>query len=127
MVPLVAFAVAGYLCLPEIGIGLWHDKLFASLLNKEFYVCSANLRAALTPRNVHRTFLRCGLTASSETTVDEDSRSVLAHYDVRLARYAFDIQAISVSVCPQPSPHRYFRLGCLAAYMRHAAMTLLWG
>lgn len=29
-----------------------------------FYICSANSRAALTPRNVHRTFLRCGCFAS---------------------------------------------------------------
>ena len=127
VVPLVAFAVAGYLCLPEICVGFRQDKLLASLLNKEFYVCSANLRAALTPRNVHRTFLRCGLTASSETAVDEDSRSILAHDYIRLARYALDIQPVSIPVCPQPSPHRHFRLGRLTVYMRHAAVTLLWG
>ena len=126
IVPLVAFAVTGYLGLPEVGIGFRKDKLLAILLNKEFYVCSANLRAALTPRYVHRTFLRCGLTASSETAVDEDSRSIPAHDDVRLTRHALDIQPIPIPMCPQPSPYNHFRLGRLAADMRHAAMALLW-
>ena len=127
VVPLVTFAVAVYLRLPEGGVGFGQYKLLASLLNKEFYVCSANLRAALTPRNVHRTFLRCVLTASSETAVYKDSCPVLAHDDIRLAGHALDIEPVAVSVCPQPSPHKHFRLGCLAAYMRHAAVTLLWG
>ena len=59
-----------------------------------------------------------------ETAVNKDSRSVLAHDDVRLAGYALDIEPVSVPVCPQPSSHDHFRLGRFAAYMRHAAMAL---
>ena len=77
---------------------LGRTNLLATLLNKEFYVCSANLHAALTPRNVQRTFLRCGLTASSETAINEDSRSELAHDYIRFARYALDVQTIPISV-----------------------------
>ena len=94
--------------------------------HKEFYVCSANLRAALTPRDVHRTFLRCGLTASSETAINEDSRSILAHDYIRLSKYTLDVQSVAISMRPQPSPYNHFRLRGLAAYMRHAAVTLLW-
>jgi len=91
---LVSFAVTGDLVLPECRIGLGKYKLFASFV------------------------------AMPETAVDKDCRSILAHDDVRLARYALDIQPITVSVCPQPFPDRYLRLGCLAAYMRHAAVAL---
>jgi len=61
---------------------------------------------------------------AEETETDENRRSVFAHNDVRLAGHALDIEPVAVSVCPQPSPHKHFRLGCLAAYMRHTAMTL---
>ena len=124
VVPLVAFAVTVNLGLPEGGVGLGQYKLFASLVNKEFYVRSANSRAALTPQNVHCTFLRCGLTASSETAVDENSRSVSAHHYVRLARHALDIEPVTVAVRPEPFPDQNLRLGRLAADMRHAAVAL---
>ena len=74
VVPLVAFAVTGYFGLPETGIGLWQDKLLASLVTV------------------------------SETAVDKDSRSVLAHNNIRLAGHALDIEPVAVSVRPQPFP-----------------------
>ena len=58
---LVTFTVAGYLGLPEVGIGLWKYKLLASFM------------------------------PVPETAVDKDRRSVFAHNDVRLAGYALDI------------------------------------
>jgi hypothetical protein len=65
---LITFAVAGYLCLPETGIGFGQHKLLAAFVTVP------------------------------ETTVDEYCRSVFAHDDVRLSRYTLDIQAISVSM-----------------------------
>ena len=59
-----------------------------------------------------------------ETAVDENSRSVFAHDDVRLAGHALDIEPVAVSVRPQPSANGHFRFGCLAADMRHAAVAL---
>jgi len=61
---------------------------------------------------------------AEEIETDENRRSVFAHDDIRLARHALDIEPVAVSVRPQPFPDRYLRLGCLAAYMRHAAVTL---
>lgn len=97
VVPLVTFAVTGYLCLPEVGVGLWQDKLLATLVT--------------VPK----------------TTINEDSRSILAHDDVRFAGHALDIEPVAVSVRPQPFSNQYLRLGRLAADMRHAAVALLWG
>ena len=90
----IPFAVAVYLRLPEGGVGLGQYELSASLM------------------------------PVPETAVDEDSRSVFAHDDVRLAGHALDIEPVAVSVRPQPFPDRYLRFGRLAMYMRHAAMAL---
>ena len=97
VVPSVPFAVAVYLRLPESGVGLWMYKLLASLMSVP------------------------------ETAVDENRRSVSAHHYIRLAGHALDIEPVAVSVRPQPSPHRHFRLGRLAADMRHAAVALCSG
>lgn len=121
---LVTFAVTGDLGLPESGVGLWEYKLLASLINKEFYVCSANSRGVLTPHTIHWMLFRYACSASSETAVDENSRSVSAHYNVRLARHALHVQPVPVSVRPKPFPDRYLRLRRLAAYMRHTAVAL---
>ena len=58
---LVTFAVTVDFCLPECRIGLWQYELSASLVTVP------------------------------ETAVDENRRSVFAHYDVRLAGHALDI------------------------------------
>jgi len=92
--PCIPSSIPFYLVLPESGVGLWQDELLATLVTVP------------------------------ETTVDEDSRSVFAHDDIRLARHTLDVQPVSISMCPQPFPHRYFRLGRFAAYIRHAAMAL---
>ena len=92
----VPFAVAVNLRLPERRIGFGQNEL----------------PAAFVP--------------VPKTAVDEYRRSVLAHHDVRLTRYALDIQPVPVSVCPQPFPHRQFGLCTPAANMRHTAVALLW-
>jgi len=92
--PCVPSSIPFYLVLPEVGIGLRQDKLLASLVTVP------------------------------ETTVDEYCRSVFAHYDVRLAGHALDIEPVAVSVRPQPFPNQYLRFGRLAADMRHAAVAL---
>ena len=94
VVPSVPFAVAVDFRLPEGGVGLGQYELSASLMSVP------------------------------ETAVDENSRSVSAHDDVRFARHALDIEPIPVSVRPKPFPDRYLRLGRLAADMRHAAVAL---
>ena len=91
---LVPFAVAGYLGLPESGVGFRQYELLATFMSVP------------------------------ETAVDKDSCPVLAHYDVRLSRNTFDVESVSVPVRPQPFPNQYLRLGCLAADMRHAAVAL---
>lgn len=63
---------------------------------------------------------------AEETETDENRRSVSAHDDIRLARHALNIEPVAVSVRPQPFPDRYLRFGRFAAYMRHAALALLW-
>ena len=87
VVPLVTFAVTGYLVLPECRIGLGQYELSASFM------------------------------PVPETAVDKDRRSVLAHDDVRFAGHALDIEPVAVSVRPKPFPDRYLRLCRLAAYM----------
>ena len=121
---LVTFAVAVDLRLPEGGVGLGQYELSAFLINKEFYVCSANSRGVLTPHTIHRMLFRYACSASPETAVDENRRSVSAHHYIRLARHALDVQSVPVSVRPKPFPDRYLRLRRLAADMRHAAMAL---
>ena len=95
--PCIPSSIPFYLVLPESGVGLGQYELSASLMSVP------------------------------ETAVDENRRSVAAHHYVRLARHALDIEPISVSVRPQPSANGHFRFGRLAANMRHAAVTLLWG
>jgi len=50
----VSFLVASNLLLPEVGVGLWHDKVFASFM------------------------------AMPEATVDEDASAVLPQHEVRM-------------------------------------------
>ena len=95
--PCVPSSILLYLGLPELCIGFRQYKQLASLVTVP------------------------------ETAVNKDSRSVLAHDDVRLAGHALDIEPVAVSVRPQPFPNQYLRFGRLAANMRHAAVTLLWG
>ena len=124
VVPSVPFAVAVDFRQPEGGVGLGQYELSASLISKEFYVCSANSRGVLTPHTIHRMLFRYACSASSETAVDENRRSVSAHHYIRLAWHALHVQPVPVSVRPQPFPDRYFRLRRLVAYMRHAAVPL---
>ena len=94
VVLLVTYTIVLYFVLPELCIGFGKDKLLATLMSMP------------------------------ETAINEDSRSVFAHDYIRLSGYTLDVQAISISMRPQPFPHKNFRLGCLTADMRHAAVAL---
>ena len=100
VVPFIPGSIPFYLVLPEGRVGFRQNKLLASFINKEFYVYSANSRGVLTPHTIHWMLFRYACSASSETSVDKDCRSVLAHNNIRLAGHAFDIEAVAVSVRP---------------------------
>ena len=86
-----------YLVLPEGRVGFRQYELSASLINKEFYVYSANSRGVLTPHTIHWMLFRYACSASSETSVDKDCRSVLAHNNIRLRRFAAEMRHAAVA------------------------------
>ena len=61
-----------------------------------------------------------------ETAVDEDTRPVLPHHDVRFPRKTRMIQTIAEAMPPQPFPHHHLRLGILAVDGSHIGVALGW-
>ena len=82
----VAGFVAFYLCLPEFGVGLWHDEAVAVLMSMP------------------------------EAAVDEDDCPVFAHDDVGMSRQARMVQAIAESMTEEIAAHNHLRLGVPAMY-----------
>ena len=61
-----------------------------------------------------------------KTSVYENRRPILSHDYVGLARHALHVEAITITVPPQPLPHLQLWLGVLAADARHAVVALGW-
>ena len=61
-----------------------------------------------------------------KTPIHKNRRAIPPHDDVGLAWHAFHVEAIAVTVSPQPLPHLQFWLGVLAADARHAVVALGW-
>ena len=60
-----------------------------------------------------------------ETSVHENGCAVGAQHYVGAAGHRLYVESVAVAVVPEPLPHLELGLGVAAAYLRHAAMTLI--
>ena len=60
-----------------------------------------------------------------EAAVDKNRRPPLAHHNVGSARQRLDIQPVTETLMPQPTPHHQLRLGVAPPDAAHATMPLL--
>lgn len=77
----VSLLVASDFLLPEVGVGLWHLEVFASLM------------------------------AMPEAAIDEDASAVLPQHKVRMTRETWVIQAIAETTAPEIVSHKQLWLG----------------
>ena len=91
----VTLAVAFYLSMPEVGVGLGQSVVLATLMSMP------------------------------EAAVDKHHCAILAHYNVGTTGQAGMVQPIAKSSAEQVVPHYQLRLCILAVYRRHTAMALL--
>ena len=59
-----------------------------------------------------------------KTSIDKNRRPIPPHDDVGLARHALHVEAITVTMTPQPLPHLQLGLGAFAVDARHHAVAL---
>lgn len=91
---LVTLLVALNLACPELDVGSRKSEVFATLMTMP------------------------------ETTVHEDYRAVFAQHYVGMSRQAWMIEPVTEATTEQKLAHQHFRSGVLAAYCRHALMSL---
>ena len=60
-----------------------------------------------------------------ETSVDKNGGAVGTHHYVGTAGDRLNTQTVTVAMTPQPTPYLELGLGVAAAYLRHAAVTLI--
>ena len=59
-----------------------------------------------------------------EASVDEDARTVFAHYDIRPSGQTWMVQPVAETTAEQELPDRNLRLGVFSPYRSHAAVAL---
>ena len=68
----------------------------------------------------------CHVMPMPEAAVHEDTRPVLPHHDVWLARQARIVPPVAKPIPPQPLSHHHFRLRVLAVDGSHVSVALRW-